>query len=460
MNYLDIKHDDLNYEYLYGSTYNLMKNAGRTVANRARRMVQKGARICVVCGTGNNAGDSIVAAENLREDYDVSVILISDLKTDLAKKALEEYRGKFYSLNNIDSCLNSDLIIDGIFGVGISGRPRPPYDDVIERINRSGKKVLSVDIPSGLGSDLYVRADSTVTFTGKKDGMDSSNSGEIIVADIGIPEDVQKYAGPGDLVYYPKPDPSSHKGMNGTVAIVAGWEFFGSSVIAGLAAKHLGLDLIKIYVTDKNYGIVASYDPSIIVRKFEYTRSYFYGEIESAKSILIGPGMGITHDSIITVKRVINSSTVPMVVDADALTILSSHRDIMKGHKLVITPHKGEFLRLTGMDPNEENARSFSDEYGIITVLKGTNDIITDGRTVRYARGGNARMTMGGTGDLLAGIIASFMAKGIDPMRASLMGSFLNKRIGELAYLQKGYWYGIDDMIGNIGPLMHQYTGL
>ncbi|MGC8608864.1 MAG: NAD(P)H-hydrate dehydratase [Thermoplasmata archaeon] len=460
MNYLDVKHDDLNYEYLYGSTYNLMKNAGKAVAEKVRKILEEGKKICVICGTGNNAGDSIVAAEDLRSNYDVTVLIISELKTDLAKRSLEEYKGKVCSIDDIDSCLKADLLIDGIFGVGIAGRPRPPYDAIIKKINQSGRKVVSVDVPSGMGSDLCVRADYTVTFSGIKDGMDRKNSGEITVADIGITEDVAKYAGPGDLVYYPKADPSSHKGMNGTLAIVAGWEFFGSSVIAGLAAKHLGLDLVKIYVTDKNYEVVASYDPSIIVRKFEYGRSYFYDEVGNAKAVLLGPGMGISHDSIIAVKRIINSLTVPMVVDADALTIVSSHRDILKKHRIVITPHKGEFMKLTGMDATEENAKLFSKEYGIITVLKGQTDIITDGQITRYARGGNSRMTMGGTGDLLAGIIASFMAKGIDPMRSALMGTFLNKKAGEYAYIQKGYWYGIEDMISSIGQIMHQYTGL
>ncbi|WP_010916383.1 bifunctional ADP-dependent NAD(P)H-hydrate dehydratase/NAD(P)H-hydrate epimerase [Thermoplasma volcanium] len=456
--YDDMRHDDLNYEYLYGSTYPLMKNAGSSVAKVIEKNFASGQKVCVVCGTGNNAGDAIVAAELLRTKFEVTVLLVNGLKSELAKKALQEYGGNVVDASHIDECLAADIIIDGIFGVGISGEPKEPYKSTIEKINASGKKIVSVDVPSGLGTNCAVRPDITVTFTSLKYGMNKENSGEIIVADIGIPDDVRKYAGPGDLIYYPRPDPDSHKGMNGTLGIVAGWEYHGSSVIAALAAENLGLDLVRIYVTNKNYEIVSSYDPGIIVRLFDYKRQASYEEVWRNSALLIGPGLGTSHEAEIALKRLVNGSAVPIVIDADGITLLSKHLSIIKGKKIVVTPHKNEFRKLTGTEPNEENAVEFAKEKGIIIVLKGKVDIITDGKEVHYAKGGNARMTMGGTGDLLAGLISSFISKGIDPMRSCLMGTYLNKRIGELAYDKKGLFYKITDMIDEIPSVMASYV--
>ncbi|PYB67597.1 bifunctional ADP-dependent NAD(P)H-hydrate dehydratase/NAD(P)H-hydrate epimerase [Thermoplasma sp. Kam2015] len=454
---MDMQHDDLNYEYLYGSTYPLMKNAGRAVADAVMKRYPDAKSVCAVVGTGNNGGDAIVAATILREKYDVKVLVVTEIRSELAKKALSEYGGQVLGMEAIDACMKCDIIIDGIFGVGISGDPKEPYRTAIERINGSGSHVVSVDIPSGLGSRYAVKPEMTVTFTMEKYGMNRENSGDIVVADIGIPPDVRKYAGPGDLLYYPRPDPSSHKGMNGTLAIVAGWEFYGSSVIAALAAERIGLDLIRIYVSERNYQIVSGYDPGLIVRPVSAIDDAVAAEIYGNSAMLVGPGMGRSAEAMDAARKIILESKIPMVVDADALNVVGEYQGSFQGKTVIITPHKGEFRRISGMEPTEENAVAFAKKKGLIVVLKGQVDVITDGKDVYYSKGGNPRMTMGGTGDLLAGLISSFLAKSIDPIRSCLMGTYLNKAIGDAAHAKHGYWYTITDMIGEIPAVMDKY---
>ncbi|WP_048162164.1 bifunctional ADP-dependent NAD(P)H-hydrate dehydratase/NAD(P)H-hydrate epimerase [Thermoplasma acidophilum] len=455
--YVDMQHDDLNYEYLYGTTYPLMKNAGKAVADAVMKNYPDARTVCVVAGTGNNGGDAIVAGSILSAKYDVRVLIVTEVRSELARRALSEYGGRVIGLDGMEECMKCDVIIDGIFGVGISGDPKDPYRSVIENINRSCSHVVSVDIPSGLGTRYAVKPEITVTFTMEKYGMNQDNSGKIIVADIGIPPDVRKYAGPGDLLYYPKPDPSSHKGMNGTLAIVGGWEFHGSSVIAALAAERIGLDLVRVFVSPRNYQIVSGYDPGIIVRQVEKLDEKKLSEIYGNSAILLGPGMGKGDDAMEAARKIVSDSRVPMVVDADALDAVGAYSGSFAGRKIIITPHKGEFRRISGFEPTEENAISYARKKGLIVVLKGQVDVITNGEEVHYAKGGNARMTMGGTGDLLAGIISAFLARSVDPMRACLMGTYLNKALGEAAYSKHGYWYTVTDMISEIPGVMGKY---
>ncbi|KAA8922152.1 MAG: NAD(P)H-hydrate dehydratase [Thermoplasma sp.] len=454
---MDMQHDDLNYEYLYGSTYPLMKNAGKAVAEAVLNNYPDAKTVCVVAGTGNNGGDAIVAGTLLMARYDVRVLIVTEIKSDLAKRALSEYGGKVVGLDGMDECMRCDVIIDGIFGVGISGDPKDPYRTVIEKINGSGSHIVSVDIPSGLGTNCAVKPEITVTFTMTKYGMDTGNSGRIIVADIGIPDDVRKYAGPGDLLYYPKPEPSSHKGMNGTLAIVGGWEFHGSSVIAALAAERIGLDLVRVFVSQRNYQIVSGYDPGIIVRPVDRLDDEKLSEIYGNSAILLGPGMGRSSEAMDAARKLLADSKLPMVVDADALNAVGEFQGSFSGRNVIITPHKGEFKRISGLEPNENNAALYARKKGLIVVLKGPVDVITDGEEVHYAKGGNSRMTMGGTGDLLAGIISAFLARSVDPMRACLMGTYLNKALGEAAYSKHGYWYTVTDMISEIPGVMGKY---
>ncbi len=458
MGYLDVKRDDINYANLYKDTTALMANAARQISEFIESRFRKGSKICAACGTGNNAGDGIAALEILRKDYQVVAVLVKgkgSLKTEEARWAESNYKGRLLGARSLEAEVkDADVVLDCIFGIGISGEPREPYAGAIRTVNRFGKEIVSVDVPSGLGTKYSVKPKYTVTFTDSKEGMDKSNSGEIIIADIGIPEEVKKYAGPGDMVYFTEPDPTSHKGMNGSLSIIGGWEYYGSSVIAGLGANKLGTDLVKIYATSGNYGVIASYSPYIIVRNISSLGASWKSDALKGTALLIGPGLGTGEQAEKEVLQIVKKAEVPIIVDADGIKLISGKMEAARKKKVIFTPHRKEFEILSGKEASEGNAVEFAEKHSVVIVLKGMTDVVTDGRRTIYVRGGNPRMTMGGTGDLLAGLISALASRGIDTFRAAVMGAYINKKIAESAFRANSYWYDIDDMIRCIPDFM------
>jgi NAD(P)H-hydrate epimerase len=453
MDYLDEKCMDINYARIYGDTYELMKNAGKALSDFVISMVPPGKSIAIICGTGNNAGDGICSGEFLRKRYRVSVVLIkgiNGLKTPEARRAINEYEGQYYDISSVDSIISeSDIIIDSIFGIGINGEPRKPYDSVIDIMNKSGKPIISVDVPSGFPTDIQIKPQYTITFTDIKNGMNPSNSGKIIVTDIGIPDDVKSISGPGDMVYMPISTPESHKGMNGTVGILAGWEFSGAAVMSSLSAYNTGTDLVKVFSNDANRSIILSYNPGLM---FYPVKDKVF-DTSGLDALLIGPGMGKTDEARNLMEYAVNNYQGQLILDADALKIIKPSK--IAGRNTIITPHKAEFTAFTGLPPTEENAIETARKYGIVILLKGSRDIITNGETTKYSYGGNSRMTMGGTGDALAGIVAGIASRKVNPLRSAVLGSFINKRCAEMSFEKYGHYYGIRDMIDNIKNILH-----
>ncbi len=449
MDYLDEKSMDINYSTKYGDTYVLMENAGKAISHFIETNFAKGKAVAVVCGTGNNAGDGICCAESLRKNYNVSVILIkgiADLKTPEARRAINNYHGTYYGISELEDVISrSDIIIDAIFGIGIKGVPREPYNEVIGTINTSAKTIVSIDVPSGFPSNLAIKPDFTVTFTDKKTGMEKSNSGKIIVADIGVPDPVKTSVGPGDLVYIPPYNPLAHKGMNGIAGIFAGNTFPGAAVMASMAAYSTGPDLVKVFSSKLNRDIIVSRNPGLMFYDVDTVQRE---DMDGVTSILIGPGMGRNDLSRKIIDYVLDNFNGQLVIDADALRLLSPDR--IRERSAIITPHSAEFRAFTGLEPTAESAIKIADKFGITILLKGVTDIITDGKNIKYSTGGNSRMAMGGTGDVLAGIAVGLSSRGMQPFRAAIASSYINKRCGEMSYNKYGYYYSITDMISNI----------
>ena len=460
ISFLDQKRIDINYQYRNGDLFALMTNAGKSVSRYISENFNPGSVLLFICGTGNNAGDGIVAAQNLQDKFRVAVYLVkgkSSMKTDMARKALRSFKGNVYEEGDLEKIVSgSDVIVDCLLGTGVHGELRDPYARVIKIVNNSGKKVVSVDVPSGLGTKTWVHPDITVTFTDVKEGMNNSNSGKIEIVDIGIPDNAINYSGPGDLVYLKTPGKDSHKGDNGTVAIVGGWSFHGSAVISSMGALSVGTDLVRVYTTEDNYSIISSYNPEIIVRKIT-PENLPLDEIKKHRSILIGPGMGIEKSYERSILSLIASYNGEIIMDADALKMLSSHKNSIMGKKITVTPHKQEFVRFYDEDPTRENAEVLSRHYGFTTVLKGSTDTVTDGINTILTDGGNSRMTMGGTGDLLAGIISGLISKGMERLRACSAGTFINKKAAEISFNSKSYFYSVSDMIESIPKIMKLY---
>lgn len=447
--FLEMRRAEVNYSAYFGSLSDLMQKAGAAVASQIKSMVPAGSKVLFLCGTGNNGGDGLTAAEMIRECCDVKVIIVSkdgNVKSQLAKNALSSYRGQQEKLENLASAIGwADLIVDAILGTGSKPGLREPVRSAVALVNASGKTVLSIDLPSGLGSGESIKPNLTVTFTDLKEGMSQENSGRIVIQDIGIPQSCFDHSGPGDFVYYQLPLSSSHKGMNGEVSVIAGWESYGAGVISSRAALSSGVDLVKVYIPADHIDRFASHSFEFMLR--EYSQGSL-DEIARSSAVLIGPGLGAGEGREEMILGILEKYQGSVVLDADALKVLPY--ESISGKRAVITPHRKEFEIFTGMEPTEESAVSFASRCGCTVLLKGETDIITDGTTTIHSQGGNARMTMGGTGDMLAGLVAGFLAKGMPSIRAASFASYVNKAAGSLCYLEKGYWYSVQDMLERV----------
>ena len=446
---LDSRVLDINSESLGIEVDELMANAGEALADVMTDLFS-GKKILFVCGTGNNGGDGYVAARLLEAD----VAFFKEPKTVAAMNAFRKIENRPMPFDE-KMLKDYDVIVDCVLGTGVSGEVRPPYSDYIRAVNESGKKIVSCDVPSGFGTSLSVRADVTVTFHDIKEGMDENNCGNIIITDIGIPSEAYDFVGRGDMLRYPVPEENSHKGQNGRLLIIGGGPYTGAPAMAGMAALRVGVDLVHIATSESSFQAVASASPTYIVHKLRGdhldTSSVEY-LIEMSKgmdAVLIGPGLGTDEETRKAIVEFIEFCDRPMVVDADGVT--SFRGDIPKKN-IVFTPHKGEFEKLA----RRAEPQDFAEKNQCTVVLKGHTDVITDGRRTRKNNAGTPAMTVGGTGDVLAGAIAGLLAKGMTPFDAGCLGTYLCGRAGEKSFDEFSYGLLPTDIIDDIARVLRE----
>lgn len=466
---------DTNCEYFGLPRLALMENAGAAIANEIGQRFDRG-KVVIFAGLGNNGGDAFVAARHLK-GFDVEVILLGvseAIKT-------EEARGNWEILKHGNAAVQeardskdlrkvkADIMIDAIFGTGVRGKIREPFSTAIDVINGSRAFVLSVDIPSGMDPDTgagekVVRADLVLTFHRVKAGL-AKYKGEVKVAGIGIPEFMEKLAGPGDVKMVVKRSPDSHKGDNGRVLIVGGGEYFGAPALAALAALRTGADIVTLAVPESVSGIVSSFSPNFILRPLSGD-VLTIDDLPAVRELMkkhdvtaIGMGLGKGGGTVRAIKSIVSDAG-KLVVDADALMPLR----FPKG-RTIITPHAGEFERLGGAEIPEDRegrvaaVREFSKEKGITTVMKGREDVISDGSRVKVNRTGNPGMTVGGTGDVLAGITAALYAITNDGFKAATAAAFISGASGDLAFGELGMGLNATDVIEKIPAVIRRCTG-
>jgi NAD(P)H-hydrate epimerase len=351
--------------------------------------------------------------------------------------------------------------------------------------------IIAVDVPTGLGTDAAIKPDITVTFHDSKTGMNAGNSGEIIIHDIGIPPEAEQYVGPGELKLIPRRDMDSHKGDHGRLLVIAGGPYTGAPALVGLSAFRTGVDLVHIATPHSISNIIASFSPNFIMHPLLQS-SDFLTEFDvdviinlidelAIDAIVIGPGLGRadpTLDAIISIIKEIPKNT-PCVLDADAFSALSNADvpKLLKGHYGVLTPHIGELKKLLSVDLKalktktkqiqKSKSQQSKPDYNInddklsntvkqfigtldnkwTLLLKGNIDIITDGKQIKLNRTGNPGMTVGGTGDVLAGITGALLARGLTPFSAARAAAFINGYTGDLAWKKFGYGLTATDII-------------
>ncbi len=484
---------EYNSEWLGIDRLTLMENAGGAVAGEVVRLLggdPREKRIAVFAGRGNNGGDGFVAARRLAAlGADVHVFLIGEPKTPEAAENLSRLRRmltvEVKDLSSFDPDLGWDLAVDALLGTGALGRLRGRVLEAVKILNSLrdfSTKIVAVDVPTGIdafsGEVLgeAVRADVTVTFHCPKSGLERREAGEVVVADVGAPPESLFVAGPGDLrVALGERKPWSHKGDFGRVLIIAGSErYSGAPTLASKAALASGADLAILATPSPAAAAAKSLDPNLIVLPLPggvLTPDHLdelIPEVERADAVVVGPGLGAREETGRAVRallKMLKEARKLTVVDADGLRQVGR---VGGWPELVVTPHSGEFSRMFGPTPPEDvweragvclrGAR----ELGATVLLKGHVDVVCPPGPEEWPRlnlTGNPGMTVGGTGDVLAGAVAGLMAQCGDPIRASAAGAFLVGRAGDLALAELSYSMTASDVLKMIPRVLREILG-
>jgi hydroxyethylthiazole kinase-like uncharacterized protein yjeF len=414
----------------------LMDRAGQEVSNHIIDNYKNNMVVTIVCGIGNNGGDGYVVADLLiKKGFEVNILSSGLSKSKIASNAYSRLNCEVFSLDQLNNFRNnSDILVDCLLGSGIKGEVRSPLDEYITIMNKFSR-IISIDVPSGIGTTCSIVPDTTITFHDYKTIMNNSNSGEIILIDIGFPKEVDNLTGPGELLLFPKLDGKKHKGQNGKVAIVGGGAFSGAPYLAGLGSYRSGSDLVHVFVPEISYDAVSTFIPELIVHKLEGNiidseniKTFFENKFDS---IVIGPGMGKDSKSLEAVQLLINNCD-NLVIDADGINLYD-----FNSKNIIITPHRGEIGRL-GIIPTEKSMNQFAAQNNITIILKGETDFITDGMYFKQNKTGHPRMAVGGTGDVLAGLLGTLLAKGLTPYESGRLASYSLGIAGEMAYDEIG----------------------
>lgn len=466
----------------------LMENAGLKTAIYIRHFIRTNkinGPIHIYCGKGNNGGDGYVIARHFFDDHaDVKIFSIGDPKK-LTGDALTNYISclnlgiKIVVINSseqLQTLTRPAVIVDALLGTGISGAVHGLYKDVIHHINGMNAPVISVDIPSGLNGDsatlpgLAVKADVTVTMALPKRAhvfYPASNFvGDLQIVKIGIP-DSKIYTDQYKLnlveekdIRLPALREDTHKYSSGKLFILAGSQgMTGAAYLSAAAALRTGVGLINIGIPQSLNSIMEEKITEALTVPLPDTKSKTFSKdglpiiedrIEWADAVLIGPGVGRESETLDVIIKTINycvEKKKPVLIDADALFALSENPDMLKKipSEFVLTPHHGEFLRFTKNDKEEliskpwEFLQNFLEDKQFILNLKGAPSMVgTPDRQVYINSTGNQGLAKGGSGDVLSGIIAGFMCRGMNGKNASIAGNYIHGLAAEELVQTKG----------------------
>ena len=330
-----------------------------------------------------------------------------------------------------------------------------------------------MDVPSGFdpeGGDFEksVHAGLTLTFHKMKEVMLSQNAqkytGEVHVVDIGIPIEAEFYVGPGDIQPFVKRPSISHKGDAGRILVIGGGPYSGAPALSALSALRAGADIVTVAAPKSVSDIIASFSPNLIVKKLtgdilvEDDVAIISKLIDKHDVVVIGMGLGNEDETLSAIEKIVPLCK-KAVIDADALY----PQFVQPGNKnMILTPHSGEMKRLSGIGvPDEQKERiefikNFAHKNEVTVLLKGAIDLISDGTEVRANRTGNAGMTVGGTGDVLAGLTGALFARCKSPLEAAACAAFINGAAGDMAF--KGFGNGLlaTDIIDFIPAVMKE----
>ena len=472
------------------ASIDLMERAADAITTKYIELFAADLPVCVFAGPGNNGGDALAVARLLlQRGYQVTSILLSsdslsnDCKANYRRmeiqfpRSISELKRKF-----IDPEISANtVIIEGIFGSGLSRPAEGIFSDAIQWINSSGKKVVSIDIPSGLqgeeNSDLsvpIVKADYTFSLQFPKLAFlfpeNDSFVGQFITLDIGLhPIAIAStksnfyFQTHSDIAQLIKARPDySHKGTFGHALIIAGSKgMAGASVLAGKAALRSGTGLVSVHGPASNRIIVQSTVPEIIYYSDKSENHITEVKlVDSYDAVAIGPGIGQSDETAAFLKETLGKLISPCVLDADALNLIGKNRELLSiiPKKSILTPHPKEFVRLFGASENSYErmlkAQEMAQKHHLIIILKGRYTLIAtpDGK-LTFNSSGNSGMATAGTGDVLTGLLVSLLAQSYSPENAAKAGVFIHGLAGDMCLASQSKESLIaGDVIEHLGP--------
>ena len=489
----------------------LMENAGRQVvaAIEAAYEAELEGRVAVLCGRGNNGGDGFVVARTLlQRGIDTSVFVIgaiADIRGDarvnldilgrLGLTVVEIADEQTWELHfsEVSKC---SLIVDAIFGTGLRSSLSGMLETVVADVNAADIPIVSIDLPSGISADTphligdCIDASMTVTLAAPKLPLilppAEAYAGDVVIADIGIPYEVIE-ALEGSHIQLMTPEHvraivepravDAHKGDFGRVTVVAGSRGkTGAAHLAGIAALRSGAGLVTIATPESCVAVIASMAPETMTEPLVEGEPGAIGAaavervLELSHDVLAcGPGLGRSAAVGEFVRELLARATVPLVLDADALTVLADDTAVLAGSEerdVIITPHPGEMARLVGRSVEEvqrdriQTASGFATRHHVYVVLKGHRTVIAtpDGR-VFVNPTGNPGMATGGTGDVLTGMIAAWLAQLLDAEAACRLAVFLHGVAGDMAEASEGQVSMVaSDIVNLLGEALTQLT--
>lgn len=478
----------------------LMENAGlsvvATILERFWERRPAGKRALIIAGPGNNGGDGLVVGRHLyNRGAGVEILLTAapdsyagDAAVNLGIISAIGVPHWVFDAGGLDRLAGAlgraDLVVDALFGTGFQGLPREPLAALITTVNESRKPVLSIDLPSGMEADTgavhgaCIRADITVTLGLPKLGLyldpGAGHTGEILLGDISFPPDLLNWeAVPGspryELIdrhlvadYMPPRRPTDHKGSYGHVAVVGGTPgYTGAVALAGNAALRSGAGLVTAVVPASLYPVLAAKLTEVMTLPAPesagggFARSAYPALRElwgRATVLAIGPGLGQDPETAVFLEEILSQADLPAVIDADALNLIARAPELLQQPSLsdrrrrwVLTPHPGEMARLLGKSVAEVQADRVglatraSLNWGSVVVLKGAHTVVAapEGQ-VFINPTGNPGLASGGTGDVLAGLIAGLLAQGLTPVQSAVAGVYAHGRAADRLAAARG----------------------
>ena len=443
--------------------YKLMQRAGESAFRSWQSFNAQ--QTLVLVGNGNNAGDGYeVAKLIMKADRHVVVCAVNSDKTlnGDAQKARQnwiESGGEVsdFSHELVNDC---DVIIDALLGTGLENNVRDSFVEIINAANQSGKPILSIDVPSGINADTgrpqgtAIQATKTITFVGIKQGLTTAAGkqyvGELLFDDLGIAQQFMKLAIPSARIIninsfqaLASRDISSHKGSHGKLLCIGGNKGTSGAIrLSSEAALRAGAGMVKVYTHETSIVPVSQGRPELMITSHDLESA-----LEWATCVIIGPGLGQddwAKEAFNKVLQYCNINNLPLVMDADALNLLAKQSSFSELNNCILTPHPAEASRLLGLSTSDIESNRFwhtrqcAINYKATCILKGAGTIIDNSEDAWVCEDGNPALAVGGSGDVLTGVIGALLAQGLSSDEAACYGVTLHAKAGDMASNKDG----------------------